>query len=102
MKRRYSIAAIVALAFAGLAISVRFYYKTTYPYGQSHCCIIYMMGVLRIYASDHAGHYPTGETSPEASLSLLYRSNYMDAATLRGMTVSEKTVRTVLEGGGLL
>lgn len=61
-----------------------------------------MMFSLDQYAEEHAGHYPTGQASPEASLSLLYRSNYVDANTMRGMTVSEKTVRRILEGGGLL
>jgi hypothetical protein len=76
-------------------------YKTTYPYGMSHCCIILMNVALMNYAQDHDGKYPDGQVSPEASLSLLYRSNYIDAATLRGMTVPEETVCRILEGGGL-
>jgi len=63
-----------------------------------------MMFSLEQYATEHADHYPTGESSPEASLSLLCQSNYLylDANTIRGMTVSENTVRKVLDAGGLL
>ena len=60
------------------------------------------MGALEQYASENGGRYPTGESCPEASLSLLCRSNYLDAYTIRGMIVPEKTVRAVLDSGGLL
>jgi hypothetical protein len=102
MKKCLYIAAITLGIIGALAITVGVQYKRTYPYGWSHCCIIAMSFSLDQYAEEHAGHYPTGEASPEASLSLLYRSNYVDANTMRGMTMSEKTVRRILEGGGLL
>jgi hypothetical protein len=65
-------------------------YKSKFPYGQSHCCIIGVEGALEQYAMENAGRYPTGESCPEASLSLLCRSNYLDAYTIRGMIVPEK------------
>jgi hypothetical protein len=102
MKKRLFIVAIVLGIIAVLAIGIGTYYKAKFPYGQSHCCIIGMAGSLEMYAEEHVGHYPTGEASPEASLSLLSRSNYLDAYTIRGMTVPEKTVKTILEGGDLL
>jgi hypothetical protein len=76
--------------------------KEDYPFGVSHCCINAMEFALRLYAQEHGGTYPAGEASPEASLSLLCRSNYIDVGTIRGMTVPESTVRGIIEGGGLL
>ena len=102
MKKSLLIASIILGIIAVLAIALGAYYKAKFPYGQSHCCIDNMMFSLEQYAEEHAGHYPTGEVSPEASLSLLCRSNYLDAYTIRGMNVPEKTVRAILEGGGLL
>lgn len=95
---------ILGVVMAGVILlgSVVVYYRVTFPYGQSHCCIIGMSNALEQYAQENDGKYPSGEASPEASLSLLYKSNYISAYMLRGMTVPEKTVRTILEGGGLL
>ena len=102
MKKRFRIVAIVFGIIAGLVIAGGAYYKSKFPYGHSHCCIIGVEGALEQYAMENAGRYPTGESSPEASLSLLCRSNYLDAYTIRGMTVPENTVRRILDGGGLL
>lgn len=102
MEKRFYIAGIISGVIGVLAIAIGVQYKKTYPYGWSHCCIIAMSLSLDRYAEEHAGHFPTGEASPEASLSLLYRSNYVDANTMRGMTVPRKTVRRILEGGGWL
>ena len=57
---------------------------------------------LRQYAEEHGGRYPAGESSPEASLSLLYKSDQIDPYTLRGMIVPEETTRRILESGRLL
>jgi hypothetical protein len=102
MRKRLLILAIVLGTIAVLVCGGTFYYKWKYPYGWSHCCIIAMMSSLEQYAAENGGHYPAGESSPEASLSLLCRSNDMEACTIRGMTVPESTVRGILEGGGLL
>lgn len=102
MKKRLRIVAIALGMIAVLAIAGGVHYKSKFPYGQSHCCIIGVMGALEQYASENGGRYPTGERSPEASLSLLCRSNYLDAYTIRGMTVPEDTVRAILDKGGLL
>ena len=103
MRKRLITVAIVLGTIALLVVGGgMFYYKWKYPYGWSHCCIIGMMSSLEQYAEEHGGHYPAGESSPEASLSLLCRSNYIDAYTIRGMTVPESTVRPILERGGLL
>jgi hypothetical protein len=102
VRKRLHIVGIIFGIIVVLVISGGVYYKAKFPYGWSHCCIIGMMGTLEQYAIEHAGHYPTGESSSEASLSLICRSNYMDAYTIRGMIVPENTVRKILEGGGLL
>ena len=80
----------------------RMSYKAKYPYGSSHCCIIQMQGALDQYAAENNGRYPAGGATPEADLSVLWRSNYVNAYLLRGMTVPESAVRAVLERGGLL
>jgi hypothetical protein len=99
-RRRILVGVVMVVAILlGCAVV---YYRVTFPYGQSHCCIIGMSGALEQYAEENGGRYPAGEASPEASLSLLYKSNYIDPYTLRGMTVPEKTARPILEGGGLL
>lgn len=102
MKKRYHIIVIAIGVVAVLAIAGGIYHKSMYPYGWSHCCISNMMFALEQYAAEHADHYPTGESSPEASLSLLCRSNYLDAYTIRGMIVPENTARKIIESGRLL
>jgi len=97
-RRTLIIFAAVAITAAGAAV----YYRVRFPYGQSHCCIIGMSSALEQYAQENGGRYPAGGATPEASLSLLYKSNLVDAYTLRGMTVPESTVRKILESGGLL
>ncbi len=61
-----------------------------------------LYAALRAYAQDHGGRFPSGESSPEASLSLLYRERLIDAANLRGKTVPEAVVVSRLESGQLL
>jgi hypothetical protein len=102
MRKRLIIVAIVLGTIAVLVSGWVAYSKSKYPYGWSHCCIILMMNALEQYAGEHDGRYPAGESSPEASLSLLCRSNYLDPGTIRGMTVPESTVRRIFQGGGLL
>jgi hypothetical protein len=102
MKKRLVIVVSI-LGFIGVsAIAVWVSYKNHYPHGASHCCIIGMENALEMFARENAGHYPSGEASPEASLSLLARSNYVDSYTLRGMIVPEQTVRSIFAHGGLL
>ena len=102
MRKRLVIVAIVLGTIAALASGWAAYHKWKYPYSWSHCCIKRMMFALEQYAEEHGGRYPAGESSPEASLSLLCRSNDVDAYTIRGMTVPESAVRPILQGGGLL
>src|SRR6266542_1662584 len=88
---------LLMLAGGGFA-----YYNWKFPFGNSHCCIIEMMSALCEYADSHTGRFPAGESSPEESLSLLYKDQLIEPYTLRGMTISEETVRRILEDGKLL
>ena len=106
MKKGWSIigrrVGIPVIVIAVVTLAGYSWHHRMYPYGGSHCCIIAMNFALMEYAETHEGRFPQGESSPEASLSLLYKDHLTDANTLRGMTVSEKTTRRVLESGQLL
>jgi hypothetical protein len=105
-KRLHFRKAGIIVAF-GVAIAIattfgyRQYKRAQYPYGTSHCCSKQLGLALRMYADDHGGKFPTGEKTPEASLSLLY-SNYADADLLRGKTVPLEITTRILESGGKL
>lgn len=77
-------------------------HAVNYPYGQSHCCDKILSLALYNFASIHGGVFPTGEATPEASLSLLYKAGFVDANTLRGKSVPETTVQEILDRGELL
>ena len=95
MSKRHFVITIVLLAsVVALGVVLLQPVLPRYPYGHSHCCIIGVASVLEQYAEAHRGRYPAGESSPEASLSLLYRSHLIDANLIRGMTVPEVSVRT--------
>ena len=92
-----------AVALALLVGIVRWRHRATHPYGWSHCCDKGLYMSLRAYAEEHDGHFPAGESSPEASLSLLYRGGHgVGADLLRGKTVPEAAVQEVLDRGELL
>lgn len=93
---------VLVAMIAGGAIGLRAYWRWKVPYGHSHCCITWMMFALDRYADEHDGRYPSGEATPEASLSLLYRGGYVDAYTLSGMTVPRDKTEAILKAGGLL
>lgn len=67
---RRRIAAIVVVS--SIASAGYGYYRYCYPYGRSHCCDMALWLQLRLYAQSHDGWFPKGESSSEASLSLLY------------------------------
>src|SRR5438552_1963440 len=78
--------------------------KWKYPYGWSHSCDKALMLALLHYANDHAGAFPAGQATPEASLSLLYPKyldNNVDYASeiLRGKTAPKEVVRSKLSQG---
>lgn len=51
------------------------------------------------YAQANGGRFPSGGATPEASLSLLYPTYYVDANVLRGKTVPEEKVKERLLAG---
>jgi len=58
---------------------------------------------LTDYANDHSGFLPQGESSPEASLSLLNHEEYgIGAEVLRGKTVPLEVTQAALELDGVL
>src|SRR5262249_2042226 len=94
---------ITAAVLASLYGAGRYLYRLKFPYGYSHCCDAVLMMTLDNYAKTHAGRYPAGEASPEASLSLLYYGPYeVGAETLRGKTVPAEVVRRLFDAGKLL
>jgi len=100
------LAAAIAVVVVPLAIGYA-WWRHHYPYGMSHCCDLILYDALRQYAMTHGGAFPTGEATPEASLSLLYREKMddrrlADERLLRGKTVSESVVKEILERGELL
>lgn len=100
-KRRLVVAVVVLLVLGAGAYARHRY---IYPYGWSHCCDKYLSLQLDFYADEHAGWYPYGEATPEASLSLLYRWSPESATPnlLRGKIIPENVVRAKLESGELL
>jgi hypothetical protein len=100
LTRRRFILIVVGLV---LAVGGFFGYRQwKYPYGAGHCCIKQMGVSLQMYADKYGGRFPAGEKTPEASLSLLYREAYGQPQDLRGKSVPENVVRSILEDGGLL
>ena len=99
--------AIWAVVLAAPFILGYAWWRYEFPYGFSHCCDLGLYCDLCDYAMMHNGDFPKGETTPEASLSLLYREKvggyslaYPDL--LRGRTVPESVVKEILERGELL
>jgi hypothetical protein len=98
--QRNTLAAVVI--FGILGGSVAYWHHENYPYGESHCCTKQISTALKMYADDHGGRFPSGESSPEASLSLLYPKYLSSPDILRGKTVPETIVRQRLTSGQLL
>ena len=88
---------LIGLAAVGRWLSLRWYL----PYGWSHSCDKMLILSIRSCAETNGEVLPTGEATPEASLSLLY-PDYLDAAILRGKSVPESLVKEILERGDRL
>jgi hypothetical protein len=81
------------------------YWRYTFPFGKIHRCDVLLYQTLRYYAEAHDGLFPSGETTPEASLSLLYRENFMgadEAHILRAITIPREVVLRKANSGQLL
>jgi hypothetical protein len=95
---------LIVVCFAALFVYAKYSRHQRYPYGWSHCCITGLGMSLRNYAEKHDGNFPTGESCPEASLSLLHyqQSCGTGAEVLRGKTVPVEITQAVLDRGELL
>jgi hypothetical protein len=95
--------ALAALGILGCLIGGCYAWrKHEYPYGWSHVCDKQLFMALQDYAETHGGWFPAGESSPEASLSLLYKGNRFVpecAYLLAGKRLAEKGVQAVLDRG---
>jgi len=98
---RFKIGATLLIAGLVAAAGGCIYYqwKSRYPHGPSHCCILAMSSSLESYASANNGRYPSGGVTPEASLGLLNGDYGVGFEILRGMTVPESKTRRALERG---
>jgi hypothetical protein len=74
------------------------FYRWEFPYGHTHSCDKILEMALHQYAEEHGGFYPSGEATPEASLSLLY-PKYADASALSGKIVPVERVQEILDQG---
>ena len=92
------------MLFAGIAIFAVvvalpvWYSRYMYPYGRSHCCDKAIGVSLINYADANGGRFPSGGSTPEASLSLLYPT-YLSASELRGKTFPEDAAAQLLKSG---
>src|SRR6476646_4962846 len=89
--KKILLASIAVIVF-GVA-AVRVWYHYTFPYGWSHACSKGLGLGLRLYADEHDHWLPHGESTPEASLGLLYKDNTNEAIwILGGKNISPDTV----------
>lgn len=101
MIKKLGIAVAVAMLLVGAAYGAYRYY---YPFGADHRCDILLCFALHDYARAHGGKFPSGEATPEASLSLIHSLDAPgeNAYLLRRRDVSEEVVREMLSRGELL
>jgi hypothetical protein len=103
MKTRY-ILGIIAIVCITIIASLYGYYRYEFPYRSDHRCnkILYME--LSNYANLHNGEFPSGEATPEASLSLIQtlEKDYPDGYLLRRRDVPKEVVDKMLLEGKLL
>ena len=78
------------------------WFKTTYPFGVSHCCWKTLQSALRAYADAHDGWFPHGGTSPEASFSMLCSNEPALLSSVHGKTISEETAQKEWAANGRL
>jgi hypothetical protein len=99
-RRLLLLAAIVVLGLAGGGFAL---YRYNFPFGHSHCCDKQLYFALKDYADNNNGNFPSGEATPEASLSLIHPTfEHGYAYLLCGKTGSESATQEVLDRGELL
>jgi len=72
-----------------------------FPYGATHACSKVVSADLQIFAEENGHWYPHGESTPEASLGLLYTNDIQGSSyMLAGKTLSKKVVQAKLKQYG--
>lgn len=75
-KRRVAVCCFIAIAILIAAIlgkpALEYYQKYQYPYGAEHRCDKAVYLALYTYAEKHGKAFPSGEATPEASISLIH------------------------------
>ena len=102
MKKIIGITIAVIIVLIG---SIYGLYRYFYPYGMDHRCDKILYFALREYAEKHDGKFPSGESTPEASLSLIHSLDEYGsgcAILLHRRDVSEEVVQQMLNRGQLL
>jgi hypothetical protein len=103
-KRALGIAAVITIVIVAIIAAFYGYQRYAFPYGSDHRCNILLYFALRNYAEKNGGAFPTGEATPEASLS---RINSLDEYAacgylLRRRDVPVEVVDEILKQGKLL
>lgn len=90
--------------FVLFGFGARAWYRTAYPYGNSHSCSKAVGLALRMYAQDNGNWFPHGGRTPEESLSFVCTNNddYGARTLLGGKHVPQSVVDTALKNNGVL
>jgi hypothetical protein len=101
MKKIFGIAVAVVVA---LIVSSYGCYRYAYPYGWDHRCDKQLYLTLQNYAEKYDGAFPSGEATPEASLSLIQTLEDIHdfGYLLRRRDVPVERVSEILKRGELL
>ena len=99
MRKAVRILVVIAVLTVVAVFSIRGFYYHSYPFGICHRCDKQLWFALREYAEKHGGKFPSGEATPEASLSLLGREY---AYLLARRDIAPEVVEQMLERGQLL
>jgi hypothetical protein len=106
MTKKFKITAGVIILVIGVAVaSVYGLYRYYYPLGAEHRCDMLLRFVLWEYAEKHGGRFPSGEATPEASISLIHSLDefgHQYAYLLHRRDVPVDTVQQMLQEGRLL
>jgi hypothetical protein len=105
-RRRAAISLRTLLAIIGVICivlaSYRAWYWNRYPHGRTHACDMLLKMMLVQYADANNGAFPAGQSTAEASLSLLYRMDPNVAYLLAGKSASVEDAERLLSSGQLL
>lgn len=90
---------LLVAAVAVLAVVGRLGHRYLFPYGYTHACSKYLAISFRLYANDHGGWFPHGESSPEASLGLLAKHDPTTVYLLGGKHIPSSVAAQAFTNG---